>query len=631
MKTATLSKAALPRRHVGQLLSSSNLSRAALSSHSTTIFLPPLWLTTKSPQAAKTLSSSSSTSFNPRFFASSVSLDHTHEKSRLSDRSGNSSSSSSNKNPIPDFNDTQAAYESQSNLQLFRAALVFQLCRIPPLVKHALPLLRLTRRVVGDTVTDTLLRATLFGHFCAGEDEKTLQPSIAALEKAGIGSIMDFAAEDDGSQSHSSKKSDSGHPAKMSRFGAIADEIISEVHPPKVRVYDYESEAKCDRHVKNFQKCIRDVASLSKDGYAAVKITALGNPKLLERMSRAIVEAQNLFAKFDLDGNGFITREEFEHGFHLFFKDDHSKLQEMLEKLHPDESTGLIDYISWSMLLSPRDLPSITSGCREIGPLALATPTEEEVELIEKMYERGHTLAKDAAQHGTRLLIDAEQARFQPAIDNLVLDLQQTYNATSKSDFPVVYNTYQCYLKDELDRLQTDVERSERFGYHFGAKLVRGAYMESERELALTLGYPSPIHDSIEDTHKSYNGSVELLMRHAKKSDKQVEVMLATHNQESVEKAIAVMNELEIDRNSPTVAFAQLYGMKDNLTFNLGRHGYRAYKYVPYGEIKMVMPYLIRRAHENSAIAGGTKGDLDMIQFELKRRLMGGKKLKASS
>jgi proline dehydrogenase len=107
--------------------------------------------------------------------------------------------------------------------------------------------------------------------------------------------------------------------------------------------------------------------------------------------------------------------------------------------------------------------------------------------------------------------------------------------------------------------------------------------------LAETLGRPSPIHDTIEDTHKCYNDSVDFLLEHSVKSDNQVEVMVASHNQGSIEKAIESMNKHGIDRKGPTISFGQLFGMSDNLTFNLGKHGYRAYKYVPYGEVKMVV------------------------------------------
>ena len=340
-----------------------------------------------------------------------------------------------------------------------------------------------------------------------------------------------------------------------------------------------------------------------------------------------------------------------------FFNDADEKLPELLQLLDPEDK-GEVDYITWSKLLTPQDLPAITASCREIGPLGRATPTEEEVELMEKMHARAHSLAEEAFQNGARLLIDAEQGRFQPAIDNLTLELQQKYNAKDKSDTPIIFNTYQCYLKDTLEHIVVDVERSERFNYHFAAKLVRGAYRESEVELAETMGYPSPIHDTIEDTHQCYNDAVAFLLRHSVKTDKQLEIMCATHNQESIEKAIEVMNECGIDRSSPTLHFAQLFGMSgmqnsgaykcadclchrrssqhlscpasDNLTYNLGKHGYRAYKYVPYGQVKEVMPYLMRRAQENSAMMGNASRELVLLKSELLRRMLSPLKISSS-
>jgi proline dehydrogenase len=445
----------------------------------------------------------------------------------------------------------------------------------------------------------------MFGHFCAGEDQARIRPVLKKLDESGIGGILDYAAESDGS------------PEPESVDGLTENSFA----PRKVREYDYEDESQCDKHVDVFKKCIHDVADAgSKDGFAAIKVTALGNPKLLARMSQAIVEAKKLFEIFDTSMNGYVSREEFEQAYSLFFNDGEASVKAIFEEFDPN-LTGNVDYITWSMNLAPKDLHKITANCREVGPLALATPTEEEIELIEAMFDRGRVLANEAAKVGTRLLIDAEQVRFQPAIDSLVLDLQQTFNATSVTDKPIIYNTYQCYLTDSAERLRTDVERSDRFDYHFGAKLVRGAYMESERVFAAASGLASPIFDTIEETHKSYDDSIDFLLGHHTQSDKQVEVMCATHNQASIENAIEAMSKHGIDRRSSAISFAQLYGMTDHLTFNLGKHGYRAYKYVPYGEVHEVMAYLLRRARENSAIVGGAAGELSMIKNELRRRL----------
>jgi proline dehydrogenase len=171
-----------------------------------------------------------------------------------------------------------------------------------------------------------------------------------------------------------------------------------------------------------------------------------------------------------------------------------------------------------------------------------------------------------------------------------------------------------------MDDIKRDVERAERYNYHFGAKLVRGAYMESERALAKKLQYASPIHDTIDETHRCYNDSVNFLLRQSLKTNKKLEVMCATHNQESIEKALQIMDELGISRQDGTVRFGQLYGMCDNLTFNLGGAGYKAYKYIPYGQVKQVMPYLMRRAQENSGVMGNANREIKFLKEELVRR-----------
>jgi proline dehydrogenase len=207
---------------------------------------------------------------------------------------------------IPDFNDAQSSFESKSTASLLRASLVYTLCGIKPLVNHAEPLLKLTRQVFGDYITDSILKATLYGHFCCGEDEKRLEPAIAELRQSGIGGILDYAAESDGGEPSSL------HQKKQQKlYTTTPTEFINQ----PAREYSYESEAACDRHVEVFRSCIRAVANVSPDGFAAIKVTALGNPLLLERMSSAIVEIKNLFAKFDENGNGFVSREEFEKGY----------------------------------------------------------------------------------------------------------------------------------------------------------------------------------------------------------------------------------------------------------------------------------------------------------------------------
>lgn len=555
------------------------------------------------------------TTLSPRGLSSSISYGNVNNDQGNVVTGSETHKNTDAKYPDPDFNDARAAFESKTTPELLRAAACFRLCRIPFLVHYAEDLLGVSRRIIGNRATDAILKATLYGHFCAGEDQERIEPVLKRLDSVGVGSILDYAAEaDENAGSNKTKTSEPGTPINHMKR-STARELQH-----TAREYNYEDEEQCDKHVEVFQKCIHDAASLSKDGFAAVKVTALGNPKLLSRMSQAIVESKRLFEKFDTDLNGFVTRDEFEIAYNVFFDQGDRSLDDIYAEFDAD-GTGNVDYLTWSLKLKPTDLPNITNSCKETGPLALATPTDEEIELIEAMYDRGRTLAETASKSGTRLLIDAEQARFQPAIDNFVLDLQQSFNAVGESDKPIIYNTYQCYLKDAPERLRLDVDRAKRFNYHFGAKLVRGAYIESERLLASVAHVPSPIHDTLEDTHACYNDSVEFLIRESRQSDQLIEIMCATHNQESIEKAIAAMDKYGVARTSNTVCFGQLYGMSDHLSFNLGRSGYRAYKYVPYGEVHEVIPYLLRRARENSSIAGGAAAELSMIIAELRRRL----------
>lgn len=271
-------------------------------------------------------------------------------------------------------------------------------------------------------------------------------------------------------------------------------------------------------------------------------------------------------------------------------------------------------------MFTPYALPTFTLKCKAVGPLALATPSDEEVVLMKKMSERLHSLAEEAAICGTRLLIDAEHRKYQPAIDNLVLELQRYYNATDKTDRPVVFNTYQCYLKDASERIETDLRRSERFGFHFAAKLVRGAYMVHERERAKKMNYPDPIYSTALDTHRCYDSAIELLLRHRSQNGPCLEVMIATHNKDSIEYATSLMCELSLDPTDECVHFAQLFGMSDNLTFALGNRGYNAFKYLPYGEVGEVVPYLIRRAQENGDVLGNARKECGLLIEELERR-----------
>ncbi|KAL3791618.1 hypothetical protein HJC23_012208 [Cyclotella cryptica] len=508
----------------------------------------------------------------------------------------------------PDFSDPGSAHGSKSTFEIVRAIGVFQACRIPLIVNNAERLLNLSFRILGKRLTNTLMKHTFFKHFCAGENRLEMKPVIDKLQANNIGPILDYAAENEEDEGGSTS-------------GAFEGLTTQPPFNQPARIYDYKSEKQCDHHVEVFKECIRSVRDVSPNGFAALKVTALGNPILLERMSTIIVEVKKFFAMMDDKNTGFISRDDFLRCYDRHFhRDDQDALEETLEFLDP-KNNEMIDYISFAKMLTPYTLSSFTLKCKDIGPLAMVTPSDDEIVLMKKISERLHILAEEAAHCGTRLLIDAEHSKYQPAIDSLALELQQKFNAKDTTDRPVIFNTYQCYLKDMPSRMVRDVKRAERFSFHFAAKLVRGAYMVHERKRAKSMNYSSPVHESIDDTHRCYDECIKILLQHRKEHGPGLEMMIASHNKQSIERTVQLMAELGLDSSECTVHFAQLYGMADNLTFTLGLHGYNAFKYLPYGEVHEVLPYLLRRAQENGDMLGNAGAEVNLLMKEFKKRL----------
>ena len=221
-------------------------------------------------------------------------------------------------------------------------------------------------------------------------------------------------------------------------------------------------------------------------------------------------------------------------------------------------------------------------------------------------------LCKTAYENNVPVLIDAEHSWYQNIIDKVVRENQEIYN----KEKPIVYNTYQMYRKDRLDYLKADYEVARSGGYYLGAKFVRGAYMEIERERAERMGYPSPIHETKEATDRDFNAALKFCVERLDR----ISIFNGTHNEYSSRYLTELMDEHGIAKNDERCYFSQLYGMSDHISFNLAHAGYNVAKYVPFGPVRAVLPYLIRRAQENTSIAGQTSRELRLITAELNRR-----------
>ena len=210
------------------------------------------------------------------------------------------------------------------------------------------------------------------------------------------------------------------------------------------------------------------------------------------------------------------------------------------------------------------------------------------------------------------VLIDAEQSWIQPMLDSVVLDMMRKYN----KEKAIVQNTYQMYRHDRLEVIKEHHAIAKAEGFYLGLKIVRGAYMEVERERAKEMGYPSPIQPDKESTDKDFDAIIHYFVENVDT----ISFMVATHNEKSTQLLATLIEEHGLPHNHPHIYFSQLYGMSDHITYNLATMGYNVAKYVPYGKVKTMIPYLIRRAEENSSVTGQSSRELSMIKQELKRR-----------
>jgi proline dehydrogenase len=238
--------------------------------------------------------------------------------------------------------------------------------------------------------------------------------------------------------------------------------------------------------------------------------------------------------------------------------------------------------------------------------------TNEEQEEWNRVVARFEKVCQTAHEKDVALLIDGEESWMQDAADELVAQMMQKYN----QEKAIVFNTLQMYRWDRLDYLKKLHERAKAEGFYIGMKLVRGAYMEKENARAQEKGYKSPICISKDATDDNFDAAVLYMIENIDK----MAIFAGTHNEQSSYTLMRLMEEKGIQKNDTRIFFGQLYGMSDNISYNLAAHGYNVAKYLPFGPVRDVMPYLIRRAEENTSVAGQTSRELTLIKKEKERR-----------
>ncbi|GFQ89963.1 proline dehydrogenase 1, mitochondrial [Trichonephila clavata] len=541
------------------------------------------------------------------------------------------------------FENTKDAFKSKTTWELFRAFLVLKLSTYSFLVENHEKLIAQGKKVLGPALFNFVMKHTFYGHFVAGEDAKSIKPLLDRLRSFGVKSILDYSAEEDMSEDQAKEAmkkaklstqttSDTDELKKYKPYEKFADRRKYQV---KARTYFYLSEAQCEKNMVTFLKSIDAVAgSTASTGFAAIKLTALGRPQLLMQLSEVIartrkyfrevtgVASENMVAQ-QVSPTTIATKLEYHK-----IKTDNEEVKKWLENMDYDRK-GLMNMFCWSGLVDLNfvmsdlfKVPNLQSGRME--PIITALNPDEE-EMFQNMMRRLHHIARNAREKDVRVMIDAEQSYFQPAINRITMEMMRKYNKKKA----IIFNTYQCYLKEAYNNVILDLELARRQGFFFGAKLVRGAYMEQERIRALEVGYEDPINPTYEATSEMYHKTLSEMLRQIVEdiqagNEKRIGVMVATHNEDTIRFTVKKMEELGIKPEHKVVCFGQLLGMCDQVSFLLGQAGYSVYKYVPYGPIDEVIPYLSRRALENHSLLTKVDKELRLLRKELFRRVARG-------
>ncbi|KAF4705999.1 hypothetical protein FOZ62_000945, partial [Perkinsus olseni] len=358
----------------------------------------------------------------------------------------------------------------------------------------------------------------------------------------------------------------------------------------QARIFDYEGERRCDSRVDLVKAAISTVdRAVQGKGIAAMKISAMGPPVLLERMSDGIRELQSFYSHLCDEQECALSYEELKEALvSVSGSCNTADIEDRFAELD-DDGDGKVDLMEWMNSVSLGELSEIMMREPGVeGPRLETVLTEDDLRLLQSMYHRVDAVCKAAFDSGVKILIDAEWTAIQPAIDKVATSMMRKYNRDDRKG-PIVFNTYQTYLKDARQRVRRDLQMdgSARVlldescwrlrlskpvsGYRFACKVVRGAYIVSERMKAEEDGRESPICDTYEATSASYHGVIEDLLDHASRPS----IIIATHNAETVKFAVGKLSDCPPERRDD-VMFAQLYGMADPITYILAKEGYRA-------------------------------------------------------
>ncbi|XP_066205619.1 hydroxyproline dehydrogenase isoform X1 [Saccopteryx leptura] len=426
------------------------------------------------------------------------------------------------------------AFHLKGTGELTRALLVLRLCAWPPLVTHGLAFQAWSQRLLGSRLSGTLLRASIYGQFVAGETAEEVRACVQQLQTLSLRPLLAVPTEEE--------------PDSAVKTGEAW----------------YEGNLSAMLRCVDLSRSLPESSGPTGNVLMQLKVTALTSTRLCK------------------------------------------------------ELTSWVRRPGASLELSPERLAEAMDSGKDLHVSCLST---KQTQHLQASLSRLQRVVQHARAQNVRLLVDAEYTSLNPALSLLVAALALRWNSPGE-DGPWVWNTYQAYLKDTYERLRQDAEAADRAGLAFGVKLVRGAYLDKERQVAQLQGTKDPTQPDYEATSWSYRRCLELMLTYVSHHSSMCHLMVASHNEESVHQATKRMWELGIPLDGP-VCFGQLLGMCDHVSLALGQAGYAVYKSIPYGSLEEVIPYLIRRAQENRSVVQGARREWKLLSQELQRRLLG--------
>ena len=547
---------------------------------------------------------------------------------------------------VLNFQDTKAAYASKSTLELLRSRIVLRLCSSDLIVDNNEALMKFGRTVLRGGLFEKVMKMTFYGQFVGGTDVADLRKKLDKMQEYGVKPILDYSVEADLKEDSQDEVPEGGQPMENSKYNR--DDISSsrDKHKAVARAYPYSGEESCEANLAIFLQCLEAASEVctTGDAFSAIKITGLSKPNALLEGSQFLLRIQQIFEEYSDQHEdtlpGFMdmlslpkdvlgpkvpmikrrmTIERFNSMMDDFKADISQEERNEIYVAMISSEPGRVKFHKFLDYCKPnKPLYNVLQGLKTPeGNIVLNPLHDIHLQALDNCEARLLTLADRAVELDAKLLIDAEQTYFQPIIDYFANMLMSRYNKEKVH----IFNTYQCYLKDTPCQLISDAGKADALQYKLGAKLVRGAYMEQERQRALDMTYADPIYPNKALTNSCYHNMIEILLKQVELE--KCQFMVASHNEFSIQYVVERMRQSAIDPQSGGVFFGQLLGMCDQVTYLLGAGGYCSYKYVPYGPVDAVLPYLSRRAYENKGMLQGSQKEIDLLKGELKRRKWG--------